>query len=48
MVAVKKLNPNIDLRILFYSLNKKNIKWAEKNGIRYAISKIPKEWLNGL
>ena len=48
MIAVKKLNPNIDLRILFYSANKKNIKWAEKNGFKYAISMIPKEWLEGL
>lgn len=47
MVAVKRLHPEIDLRILFYSHNNKNIKWAEKNGIKYAIDKIPKEWLNG-
>lgn len=47
MVAVKKLHPEIDLRILFYAHRDKNIKWAEKNGIKYAVSTIPKEWLNG-
>ncbi len=45
MAAVKRQHPEIDLRILFYAPNKKNIKWAEKNGIKYAISLIPKEWL---
>jgi|ERR1700734_3480040 len=48
MVAVKRLHPEIDLRILFYAANKKNFKWAEKNGIKYAVSSIPKEWLHGL
>lgn len=45
MVAVRKLHPELDLRILFYAHNEKNIKWAQKNGIPYAISDIPKEWL---
>jgi len=48
MVAVKKLHPEMDLRILFYSRNKKYIKWAEKNGLKYAIGTIPKEWLEGI
>jgi predicted nuclease of restriction endonuclease-like RecB superfamily len=48
MVAVKKLNPHLDIRLLFYSSNKKYIKWAEKHGFKYAISEIPKEWLQGL
>jgi len=48
LVAVKKQHPSIDLRILFYRSDKRNIKWAEKNGIKYAISKIPPEWLKGL
>lgn len=48
MVAVKKLNPKIDLRILFYSHKVKDIRWAEKNGLKYAVSVIPKEWLIGL
>jgi predicted nuclease of restriction endonuclease-like RecB superfamily len=45
LIAVKKIHPNMDLRIIFYSKNKKNIKWAEKIGIKYAIGLIPKEWL---
>ena len=45
LVAVKKLNPHIDLRILFYSINKKYIKWADKVGLKWAIDTIPDEWL---
>jgi predicted nuclease of restriction endonuclease-like RecB superfamily len=48
MVAVKKCNPQLDLRILFYADKKKDNKWAEKNGFRYAIKTIPSEWLLGL
>lgn len=47
MCAVKKQHPEIDLRILFYSHNDKNIKWANKNGIRWAVDTIPDEWLIG-
>ena len=46
LVAVKKLNPHIDLRILFYSINKKYIKWADKVGLKWAIDTIPDEWLS--
>jgi predicted nuclease of restriction endonuclease-like RecB superfamily len=45
LVAVKRQNPALDIRVVFYSENKKSIKWAEKHGIRYAIKKIPPEWL---
>jgi hypothetical protein len=48
LVAVKKLNPHMDLRILFYSANKKNLTWADRQGFKYAIDTIPKEWLHGL
>lgn len=47
LAAVKRQHPEIDLRILFYASNKKYIKWAEKNGIKYAVDTIPEEWLNG-
>lgn len=47
MVAVKKLHPEIDLRILFYARKEQYIKWAEKTGIRWAVDTIPKEWLEG-
>lgn len=50
--AVKRQNPQIDLRILFYggtTLRERNqIKWAERNGFRYAIETLPKEWADGL
>ena len=48
MVSVRKLHPEIDLRILFYAHNKKYIKWAEKNGIKWSVEKIPTDWLKGL
>jgi hypothetical protein len=48
LIAVKRLNPRLDIRILFYSANKKQIKWAEKAGFRYAVGSIPKEWFHGL
>lgn len=48
LVAIKRQHPEIDLRILFYALNKSYIKWAEKNGLRWAVGKLPKEWLKGL
>lgn len=46
--AVKKLNPQIDLRIVFYALKEQNIKWCNRHGFKYAIEKIPREWLDGL
>ena len=48
MVAVKKQHPNLDIRILFYSGTKGNIRWAERNGFKYAVEKIPREWMKGL
>lgn len=45
MAAVKKLHPTIDLRILFYAHKDKDIKWAIKQRIPYAISELPEEWL---
>lgn len=48
MVAVKRLNPNLDIRILFYADVPKQTKWAEKVGFRYAVGEIPHEWLKGL
>lgn len=48
MVAVKRQHPELDIRILWYSSNIRNIKWADKHGFKWAIDKIPEEWLNGL
>lgn len=49
MRKVKRQNPNIDLRIIFQSNNKKYIRWAEVNKIPWAVGVVPKEWfkLNG-
>lgn len=47
MVAVKKLHPELDIRILFYATNKKNITWAERHGFKWAVDVIPQEWLDG-
>ena len=46
--AVKRLNPKLDIRILFYEARDKQIKWAERVGFRYAVGTIPDEWLKGM
>ncbi len=48
MVAVKRLNPRLDIRILFQKLTKQNEQWAIRNGFRYAEGIIPDEWFSGL
>lgn len=47
MVAVKKIHPELDLRIIFYSMSKQNVRWANKHGFRYAFHSIPDDWLEG-
>lgn len=46
--AVKRCNPKYDIRIVFYREVRSYVKWCEKYGFKYAIEKIPKEWLEGL
>lgn len=48
MVAVKRQHPDKDIRILFYRRTTGNVKWAERNGFKYAIEKVPLEWLKGM
>lgn len=48
MAAVKRLHPELDIRIVFYSRKEKDIRWAEKHGFRWSIDTIPKDWLDGL
>lgn len=48
MVAVKKCNPQLDIRILFYASKPHDIRWAVRNGFIYAVGSIPKEWLDGM
>jgi predicted nuclease of restriction endonuclease-like RecB superfamily len=48
LLAVKRQNPKYDIRILFYSHRPSYIKWAEKNGFKWAVEKIPREWFSGL
>lgn len=47
MAAVKKMHPELDIRIIFYSHNRTNVRWAEKHGFKYAFYTIPEDWLNG-
>lgn len=47
MVAVKRQHPEKDIRLLFYRFNKQYIRWCEVNGFKYAIEKIPRDWLDG-
>ena len=55
MIAVKEQNPEIDLRIVFYSDGKIGPKrkdgthmrqgdWADKHGFTWSIRYIPEEW----
>lgn len=48
LIAIKRQNPQMDLRLLFYAPNKVNSKWATKNGFKFAFENIPQEWLHGL
>ena len=48
MVAVKRQHPNLDIRFVFYKEVPAYIRWAEKHGFKWAVGKIPKEWLKGL
>lgn len=48
LIAVKKLNPQLDIRIVFYANKKEYIRWAERNGFKYSIGNIPDEWFKGL
>jgi hypothetical protein len=55
MAAVKKMHPNLDIRIVFYTPPKLTpsfikkldgyIKWAQRRSIPYAVGVIPDEWL---
>lgn len=51
MIAVKRDNPEIDIRFLFAKDNKitrsklRYSDWAKKYGFEYAIGEVPKEWL---
>lgn len=57
MIQAREQNPDIDVRFVFYSDGKfgtrrKNgtlqtqSEWAEKNGFKYSIGRIPKEWFD--
>lgn len=48
MVAVKKLHPTLDIRIVFYSNKKTDIRWAERYGFPYAVGEVPSGWLDEL
>lgn len=48
MVAVKKMHPELDIRLVFYSMSKVYVRWAEKHGFKWAVGEIPNEWLKGL
>lgn len=46
MAAVKRANPDLDIRFVFSNKNKRNFKWCEKLGFPYAVGTAPKEWFN--
>lgn len=48
LIAVKKLNPQLDIRLVFYAYRPDYIRWAERSGFKWAIEDIPRDWLDGL
>ena len=52
MKAVKFCNPDLDIRMYFPNDGKvqgsrmKNSEWCIKYGFKYAVSKLPRSWLN--
>ena len=48
MVAVRRQHPELDIRFVFYSKRKEQIRWAERYGFKWAIKEIPEEWLLGM
>ena len=54
LVAVRKQNPDIDIRLVFQANNKihkasptRYSDWCEKHNFKYCIKEIPVEWLKG-
>ena len=47
MAAVKKMHPELDIRLIFYSASKSNIRWAIKHGFKFAFHQVPEDWLCG-
>ena len=52
MIAVKRQHPDIDIRFVFMSGDKKvpgtkqtHAQWAERNGFLWAEGRVPEEWL---
>lgn len=45
MLAALKTNPHLDIRLIFYNKKDKDIKWAEKNGFKWAVGSVPESWL---
>ena len=48
LIAVRKTNPRLDIRLLFYENRVSQIKWAVRHGFKHAIHVIPDDWLKGL
>lgn len=45
MKAVKRQNPNMDIRFVFYKYSKVYERWCIKHNFKYAFNDIPNEWL---
>lgn len=44
MAAVKQCNPDLDIRMVFPSHNKRNERWCAKHNYPYAIGSVPRTW----
>lgn len=45
LIAVKKTYPSRDIRLLFYRLSKEYVRWAERQGFKWAVATVPEDWL---
>lgn len=52
-LAVRKTNPDLDIRFIFYNDGKihkmsqtRYSTWCEQHGFKYAIRNVPEEWFN--
>lgn len=44
LVAVKRCHPTYDIRLLFFRLVDKSVKWAERHGFQWAVESVPDDW----
>lgn len=44
MIAVKKTNPDLDIRIVFQKYDIKNERWCKRHGFTFCVGEVDPEW----